>query len=64
MRKSLFKKKFTVKDRGLTETLSKIKADFQMYPSFDFGLRKTPFKLAKGKLYLIIITKKQNVGII
>ena len=28
MGKSLFKKKFSVKDRGLTETLNKIKADF------------------------------------
>ena len=39
MSKSLYKKKFSVKDRGLTETLSKIEADFYMYPSFDFGLR-------------------------
>ena len=39
MGKSLFKKKFSVKDRRSTETLGKIEADFLMYPSFDFGLR-------------------------
>ena len=39
MGKRLFKQKFSVKDRGLTETLSKIEADFWMYPSFDIGLR-------------------------
>ena len=40
MGKGLFKKKFSVKDRGSTETLGKIEGDqFWMYPSFDFGLR-------------------------
>ena len=41
MSKSLFKKRFSVKDRGSDETLGKIEADFYMYLvyTFDFGLR-------------------------
>ena len=39
MGESLFQKKFSVKDRGSTDTLGKIEADFQMYPSFEFDLR-------------------------
>ena len=41
MSKSLFKKGFSVKDRGSDETLGKIEANFYMYLvyTFDFGLR-------------------------
>ena len=41
MSKSLFKKGFSVKDRGSDETLGKIEADFYRYLvyTFDFGLR-------------------------
>ena len=41
MSKNLLKNRLSVKDRGSSETLGKIDADFYMYPTltFDFGLR-------------------------
>ena len=41
MSKSLLKKRFSVKDQRLNETLGRIEADFLMYlmRRYDFGLR-------------------------
>ena len=43
MSKSLFKKRFSVKDRGSNETLGKIEADFKMHLTHTF--KKCPGQL-------------------